>query len=48
VVLLNAAAALLVVGRVKDLRAGVAEAGRAVDDGRAGALLRRVVEVSRA
>jgi anthranilate phosphoribosyltransferase len=48
VVLLNAAAALLVSGRVKDLRAGVAEAGRAVDEGRAGALLRRVVEVSRA
>ena len=48
VVLLNAAAALLVAGRVKDLCAGVAEAGRAVDDGRAGALLRRVVEVSRA
>jgi anthranilate phosphoribosyltransferase len=47
VVLLNAAAALLVAGRVKDLRAGVAEAGRAVDEGRAGALLRRVVEVSR-
>jgi anthranilate phosphoribosyltransferase len=48
VVLLNAAAALLVAGRVKDLRAGVAEAGRAVDDGRAGTLLRRVVEASRA
>ena len=48
VVLLNAAAALLVAGRVEDLRAGVAEAGRAVDEGRAGALLRRVVEVSRA
>ena len=48
VVLLNAAAALLVAGRVKDLRAGVAEAGRALDDGRAGALLRRVVEISRA
>ncbi|PYQ43279.1 MAG: anthranilate phosphoribosyltransferase [Acidobacteria bacterium] len=48
VVLLNAAGALLVAGRVKDLRAGVAEAGRALDDGRAGALLRRVVEVSRA
>jgi len=47
VVLLNAAAALLVAGRVEDLRAGVAEAGRAIDDGRAGALLRRVVEVSR-
>jgi anthranilate phosphoribosyltransferase len=48
VVLLNAAAALLVAGRVKELRAGVAEAGRAVDEGRAAALLRRVVEVSRA
>ena len=48
VVLLNAAAALLAAGRVKDLRAGVAEAGRALDDGRAGALLRRVVEISRA
>ena len=48
VVLLNAAAALLVAGRVPDLRAGVAEAGRVVDDGRAGTLLRRVVEASRA
>jgi len=48
VVLFNAAAALLVAGRVKDLKAGVAEAGRAVDEGRAGALLRRVVEASRA
>jgi anthranilate phosphoribosyltransferase len=48
VVLFNAAAALLVAGRVKDLKAGVAEAGRAVDDGRAGTLLRRVVEASRA
>ena len=48
VVLLNAAAALLVAGRVPDLRAGVTEAGRAVDDGRAGTLLRRVVEASRA
>jgi len=48
VVLFNAAAALLVAGRVKDLKAGVAEAGRAVDEGRAGTLLRRVVEASRA
>jgi anthranilate phosphoribosyltransferase len=47
VVLLNAAAALLVAGRVKDLKAGVAEAGKAVDEGRAGGLLRRVVEASR-
>jgi anthranilate phosphoribosyltransferase len=48
VVLFNAAAALLVAGRVKDLKAGVAEAGQAVDEGRAGALLRRVVEATRA
>jgi anthranilate phosphoribosyltransferase len=48
VVLFNAAAALLVAGRVDDLKAGVTEAGRAVDDGRAGTLLRRVVEASRA
>jgi anthranilate phosphoribosyltransferase len=48
VVLFNAAAALLVAGRVKDLKAGVAEAAHAVDEGRAGALLRRVVEASRA
>jgi anthranilate phosphoribosyltransferase len=48
VVLLNAAAALLVAGRVHDLRAGAAEAARAVDEGRARGLLRRVVEVSRA
>jgi anthranilate phosphoribosyltransferase len=48
VVLLNAAAALLVAGRVADLRAGVAVAGRAVDEGRARDVLRRVVEVSRA
>ena len=48
VVLFNAAAALLVAGRVKDLKAGVAEAGRTVDEGRAGTLLRRVVEASRA
>jgi anthranilate phosphoribosyltransferase len=48
VVVLNAAAALLVAGRVKDLRAGAAEASAAIDDGRAGTLLRRVVEASRA
>jgi anthranilate phosphoribosyltransferase len=48
VVVLNAAAALLVAGRAKDLRAGAAEAGCALDDGRAGALLRRVAEASRA
>jgi len=48
VVLLNAAAALLVAGRAADLRAGVAQAARAIDDGRAAGVLRRVAEVSRA
>jgi len=47
VVLLNAAAGLVVAGRARDLRAGVAEAAAAVDDGRARSLLRRVVEASR-
>ncbi len=47
VVLLNAAAALLVAGRVEDLRAGVAEAAQAIDSGRAATLLSRVREVSR-
>ena len=47
VVVLNAAAALHVAGRAKDLRAGAAEASAAIDDGRAGALLKRVIEVSR-
>jgi anthranilate phosphoribosyltransferase len=48
VVVLNAAAALLVAGRASDLRAGAAEASAAIDDGRAGVLLRKIVEVSRA
>lgn len=48
VVLLNAAAALVVAGRAADLRDGVAQAGHAVDQGRAGALLGRVVEATRA
>lgn len=47
VVLLNAAAALVVAGRASDLRAGVAQAAAAIDDGRALALLKRVSEVSR-
>ncbi len=41
VVLLNAAAALVVAGRAKDLRAGVRQAAAAIDDGRARALLER-------
>jgi len=48
VVVLNAAAALVVAGRAADLRAGVAQAGRAIDEGRAAGLLRKVVEVARA
>ena len=48
VVVLNAAAALVVAGRAADLRAGVAQAARAIDEGRAAGLLRKVVEVARA
>ena len=48
VVLLNAAAALLVSGKARDLRDGALQAARAIDDGRASALLRRVVELTRA
>lgn len=47
VVLLNAAAALVVAGRAEDLRDGVDQAGRAVDEGRADSLLRRAVEATR-
>jgi anthranilate phosphoribosyltransferase len=47
VVLLNAAAALLVAGRVGDLRAGAAEAASTIDSGRAHALLTRIREVTR-
>jgi anthranilate phosphoribosyltransferase len=48
VVLFNAAAALVVCGRAPDLRDGLAQAGRAVDDGAAARLLGRVVEATRA
>ena len=48
VVLLNAAAALLVARKARDLRDGVGQAARAIDDGRAASLLRRVVELTRA
>lgn len=46
-VLANAAAALLVAGAVPDLRSGVEQAERAVDEGLADDLLRRWVEASR-
>ena len=39
IVLLNAAAALVVAGKVADLKAGVLRALTAIDDGRAAALL---------
>ncbi len=48
VVVLNAAAALVVAGRAGDLRDGVRAAGRALDDGAARDVLRRVVEEARA
>jgi anthranilate synthase/phosphoribosyltransferase len=44
VVLLNAAAALVVAGKAKDVRDGVQQAAAAVDDGRARAILVRVKE----
>jgi anthranilate phosphoribosyltransferase len=44
VVLLNAAAALVVAGRAKDLRDGAQQAAAAIDDGRALRLLDRVKE----
>jgi anthranilate phosphoribosyltransferase len=44
VVLLNAAAALVVAGRAKDLREGARLAAAAIDDGRVSALVERVRE----
>jgi anthranilate phosphoribosyltransferase len=46
-VLLNAAAALMVAGRAKDLRDGAAQAATAIDDGRASRVLERVREATR-
>jgi anthranilate phosphoribosyltransferase len=46
IVLLNAAAALVVADRAEDLRTGVAQAAAVIDDGRAAASLRTLVEVS--
>jgi anthranilate phosphoribosyltransferase len=48
VVLLNAAAALVVAGRARDLREGVGAAGEAVDAGRASRLVARVKEIASA
>jgi anthranilate phosphoribosyltransferase len=46
VVALNAAAALLVAGRVADLKEGVDVAKRAIDDGRVVSLLETIKELS--
>jgi len=46
VVVLNAGAALLVAGRARDLREGIAMAGAALDDGRAAATLDAMVDAS--
>ncbi|HUY64881.1 MAG TPA: anthranilate phosphoribosyltransferase [Acidimicrobiales bacterium] len=46
IVVLNAAAALVVAGRVDDLAAGVEQAGSAIDDGRAALVLDDLVRVS--
>jgi anthranilate phosphoribosyltransferase len=45
VVVLNAAAALVVAGRARDLREGAAQAAAALDEGRAAALLEQVREI---
>ena len=46
IVLLNAAAALIVAGKVSDLRSGAALAAAAIDDGRARATLARLVAIT--
>jgi anthranilate phosphoribosyltransferase len=47
IVVLNAAAALIIAGKVPDLRAGADLAGAAIDQGQALAVLSRLLEVSR-
>jgi anthranilate phosphoribosyltransferase len=46
ITVLNAAAAMVVAGLAEDLRAGVDRAAAVIDDGRAAAVLARLVEVS--
>jgi anthranilate phosphoribosyltransferase len=48
VVVFNAAAALVVAGRARDLKEGAAQAAAALDEGRAARLLERVKEISQA
>ncbi len=47
IAVLNAAAALLVIGQVDDLAAGVAAAGDVIDDGRAAQVLGSLIDVSK-
>lgn len=46
IAVLNAAAALVVVGRVPDLPSGITLAGQVIDDGQAGAVLQALIRVS--
>jgi anthranilate phosphoribosyltransferase len=46
IVLLNAGASLLIAGAASDLKDGIRQAQRAIDDGRAAAALERLVETS--
>lgn len=48
IVVLNAAAALIAAGKANDMAAGVVLAGEVIDDGRAAATLRNLVDVSNA
>ncbi len=46
IVLMNAAASLIIAGKADDLKAGVALAAQAIDDGKARAALDKLVEIS--
>jgi anthranilate phosphoribosyltransferase len=46
VVLLNAAAALIVAGRARDLREGAAQAAKAIDSGAAKRVLERLIAIT--
>lgn len=46
IVLFNAAAALLIAGKAKDLRDGVAQAAQSIDSGKARAALARLIEIT--
>jgi anthranilate phosphoribosyltransferase len=46
IAVLNAAAALVVVGKAPDLPSGIAQAGQVIDDGRAADVLQSLIRVS--